>query len=363
MDCIVTLPTQLFYTTGIPVCLWFLTRDKTGNNLKHSGRDRRGETLFIDARRLGMMQTRTLRVLSDGSFGEDDLLPSCDIGRIVYAFRQWHGEAAPKWWNKNEHGHWKYQDVRGFCRSASLAEIAQNTFDLTPARYAGPGALTRRDQAGNGIARRVIARIRDLSEQVAEQLGCGPEIVTNGAVNRVPLGEVVDSVKEVIDRSAQPQTAFVLYSIPAYDAAQKVEHVLGGEIKSHKLRVPEHCILFSKLNPSTPRVWLVNKTPGDDRSICSTEFLVLRPKNPQLLWYLYGILRAPDFVHEAAAKATGSTGSRQRVRSTDVLAMHIEVPGPEVLAAFNRLCVPILNRTPRKAERCDLGVVRETAWP
>ena len=61
VDCIVALPAQLFFTTGIPVCLWFLTRDKTGKNLKHGGRDgRKGETLFIDARKLGTMQTRTL---------------------------------------------------------------------------------------------------------------------------------------------------------------------------------------------------------------------------------------------------------------------------------------------------------------
>ena len=61
VDCIVALPAQLFLTTGIPACLWFLTRDKTGRNLKQGGRDRKGETLFIDARKLGTMQTRTLR--------------------------------------------------------------------------------------------------------------------------------------------------------------------------------------------------------------------------------------------------------------------------------------------------------------
>ena len=61
VDCIVALPAQLFLTTGIPACLWFLTRDKTGKNLKHGGCDRTGETLFIDARKLGTMRTRTLR--------------------------------------------------------------------------------------------------------------------------------------------------------------------------------------------------------------------------------------------------------------------------------------------------------------
>ena len=73
VDCIVALPAQLFLTTGIPACLWFLTRDKTGRNLKHGERDRKGETLFIDARKLGTMQTRTLRVLTGGDDGESML--------------------------------------------------------------------------------------------------------------------------------------------------------------------------------------------------------------------------------------------------------------------------------------------------
>src|SRR4029079_15967102 len=104
VDCIVALPAQLFFTTGIPVCLWFLTRDKTGRNIRrgtpHRPGGRRGETLFIDARKLGTMQTRVLRVLTgieDAECvpGTSDPLPTTDIGRIVYAFRQWRGEPAP----------------------------------------------------------------------------------------------------------------------------------------------------------------------------------------------------------------------------------------------------------------------------
>ena len=107
VDCIVALPAQLFLTTGIPACLWFLTRDKTGRNLKHGGRDRKGETLFIDARKLGTMQTRTLRVLIGGDDGESMMADGMgdpnfdsDLGRIVYAFRQWRGEPAPDWWDE-----------------------------------------------------------------------------------------------------------------------------------------------------------------------------------------------------------------------------------------------------------------------
>ena len=152
VDAIVALPAQLFYTTGIPVCLWFLSRDKTGKNLPHKAphrpNGRKGETLFIDARKLGTMQTRTLRVLTGGdngattgSDGTGDPLPTSDIGRIVYAFRQWRGEPAPKWWDAKGHGEWSYRDIPGFCKAATLADIDKKGFVLTPGLYVGAEKL------------------------------------------------------------------------------------------------------------------------------------------------------------------------------------------------------------------------------
>jgi len=144
VECIVALPAQLFLTTGIPACLWFLTRDKTGRNLKHGGRNRQGETLFIDARKLGTMQTRTLRVLTGGNDGESMLADGMgdpnfdsDLGRIVYAFRQWRGEPAPSWWNEAQHGPWAYRDIAGFCKAETIAGIGKHGFVLTPGRYVG----------------------------------------------------------------------------------------------------------------------------------------------------------------------------------------------------------------------------------
>src|SRR5690606_16529470 len=82
VDCIVAMPTQLFLTTGIPVCLWFVTRDKSGKRLmKEQGRDRSGQTLFIDARHIGTLETRALRVLSGRD--EHPLPAESDIGRIA----------------------------------------------------------------------------------------------------------------------------------------------------------------------------------------------------------------------------------------------------------------------------------------
>ncbi len=108
VEVMVALPGQLFLNTQIPVCLWFLTNDKTSN-----GRDRRGETLFIDARQLGKMETRVLKVFTDE-----------DIAKIQEAVQSWKtGES--------------YEDVPGFCKSASLEEIQKNGFALTPGRYIG----------------------------------------------------------------------------------------------------------------------------------------------------------------------------------------------------------------------------------
>lgn len=144
VDAIVALPPQLFFTTGIPVCLWFITRDKTGRNLTSGGRNRRRETLFIDAASLGTMQTRNLRVLTGGDDGQTSLADGkgdpafdSDIGRIVYTFRRWRGEPPPDWWDEARHGPWVYGDIPGFCSGATIEDIARQGFVLSPGRYVG----------------------------------------------------------------------------------------------------------------------------------------------------------------------------------------------------------------------------------
>jgi len=172
VDCIVALPAQLFLTTGIPACLWFLTRDKTGKNLPKGGRDRSGETLFIDARKLGAMQTRTLRVLSGGDDGETllangmgDPNRDSDLGRIVYAFRKWRGEPAPEWWNEEEHGAWAYRDIPGFCKSAKIEGIAKHGFVLMPGRYVG---AEEQEDDGEPFAEKYPRLLAELEDCFAE---------------------------------------------------------------------------------------------------------------------------------------------------------------------------------------------------
>ncbi|SED72188.1 type I restriction-modification system subunit M [Bradyrhizobium erythrophlei] len=117
VDCMVALPGQLFYSTQIPVCLWFLARDRS-NGLVRSDklRDRRDEILFIDARKLGYMVDRTRKEFS-----------AADIARIARAYHAWRGESDAG----------DYRDEPGFCRSANLEEIKTHDYVLTPGRYVG----------------------------------------------------------------------------------------------------------------------------------------------------------------------------------------------------------------------------------
>ena len=112
VDCIVALPEKLFFNTGIPVCLWFLSKNRHGNG----HRAREGEVLFIDARQLGRMETRTLRVLDDG-----------DLARVVGTYHAWRSNEPAE----------PYDDVPGFCKAATLDQLAQHDFVLTPGRYVG----------------------------------------------------------------------------------------------------------------------------------------------------------------------------------------------------------------------------------
>jgi type I restriction enzyme M protein len=114
VDCMVALPGQLFFTTQIPVCLWFLARNKGNGKF----RDRRRQTLFIDARKLGRLVDRTHRELTDD-----------ELARIATAYHAWRGETAP--------GAGVYTDVPGFCKIASTEEIATHGYVLTPGRYVG----------------------------------------------------------------------------------------------------------------------------------------------------------------------------------------------------------------------------------
>ena len=140
VDCMIALPGQLFYTTPIPVCLWFLTRNKSNGRF----RDRRRQTLFVDARKMGFLVDRTHR----------ELLAE-EIARIAHTYHAWRGE--------KEAG--KYEEVPGFCKSATTEEIVTRGHALTPGRYVGAEEV---DDEGEPFGDRIKRLGVRLDEQFAE---------------------------------------------------------------------------------------------------------------------------------------------------------------------------------------------------
>jgi type I restriction enzyme M protein len=145
VDCMVALPGQLFYSTPIPACLWFLARDRKGG-VTPPRRDRRGEVLFIDARNLGQLVDRTHRELTDE-----------EIARIANTYHAWRtvGAGSPR----------PYEDVPGFCKSAALEEIRKHGHVLTPGRYVGAEALEDDGEPFEEKMKRLSATLREQMEE------------------------------------------------------------------------------------------------------------------------------------------------------------------------------------------------------
>ena len=152
VDCMVALPPQLFYSTQIPACLWFLARNK---NPGHGLGDRRGQVLFIDARTMGTMVERTRRELTDE-----------DIKRIATIYHAWRGEP--------EAG--VYADSPGFCKAATLEEIRRHGHVLTPGRYVGAAEQADDDEPFAEKMQRLTATLR---EQQTEALRLDAAIAAN----------------------------------------------------------------------------------------------------------------------------------------------------------------------------------------
>ena len=131
VDCMVALPGQLFFSTQIPVCLWFLTRNKNDGK----SRNRQGETLFIDARKMGYLEDRVHRSLTDE-----------DIAKIADTYHAWKSAHVGTIHELSLRAPQPYADVAGFCKSSTLKEIQEQGYVLTPGRYVGAAELEEDDE-------------------------------------------------------------------------------------------------------------------------------------------------------------------------------------------------------------------------
>ncbi len=179
VDCMVALPGQLFYSTQIPVCLWFLTRNKRGSSPSPRSRgegrgeghfrDRRGETLFIDARKMGTLVDRTHRELTDE-----------DLAKIAGTYHAWRGDKispsplagegplSPPLPQGEGRGEGEYKDIPGFCKSATLEEIRKHGHVLTPGRYVGAEAAEDDGEPFEEKMQRLAATLREQQAEAAK---------------------------------------------------------------------------------------------------------------------------------------------------------------------------------------------------
>jgi type I restriction enzyme M protein len=176
VDCMVALPGQLFYSTQIPVCLWFLARSKKNGPKNRHWRDRRGETLFIDARKLGTMADRTHRELLDA-----------DIAKIAGTYHAWRragaqvprrpgmaesgrGDVVGAGHARDSHGHDQvpYEDIPGFCKSATIDDIRKHGHVLTPGRYVGAEAAEDDGEPFEEKMKRLTATLREQQAEAAK---------------------------------------------------------------------------------------------------------------------------------------------------------------------------------------------------
>ncbi|MEO0107643.1 MAG: class I SAM-dependent DNA methyltransferase [candidate division WOR-3 bacterium] len=152
VDCMVALPGQLFYSTQIPVCLWFIARNKKNSKF----RNRQGETLFVDARKLGTMIDRVHRELTDD-----------DIHKIAETYHAWRGDKDCRV---------KYKDVPGFCKSATIDEIRAHGHVLTPGRYVG---VAPQEEDGEPFEEKMKRLVTQLREQQAEAEKLDADIIAS----------------------------------------------------------------------------------------------------------------------------------------------------------------------------------------
>jgi len=153
VDCMVALPGQLFYSTQIPVCLWFLAKNKAAD-AKRGFRDRRQQTLFIDARKLGTLIDRVHRELTDA-----------DLEKITTTYHAWRGDAAALKLKPSTSTQTAYANVSGFCYSAKTEDIKNHGYVLTPGRFVGAEEV---EDDGDPFEEKMPRLVAELHAQFAE---------------------------------------------------------------------------------------------------------------------------------------------------------------------------------------------------
>jgi type I restriction enzyme S subunit len=197
-----------------------------------------------------------------------------------------------------------------------------------------------------------------------------PDSFEDSGLGEIPKGWEVGRFKDTVEHPrdqenplSSPDALFHHFSIPAFDEGQSPKAEYGESIKSLKWRVPTGVVLLSKLNPEIERVWLVDVRPNE-RSVCSTEFLVLSARPPFTRASVYCLARSPFFRQQIEALVTGTSKSHQRAQVDSILNIAVVIPPSRIVAAFDHSADSLLTRTHEcRRESRTLAALRDTLLP
>ena len=177
------------------------------------------------------------------------------------------------------------------------------------------------------------------------------------------VGELATLNRDSLNPGAFPEETFDHYSIPAFDKGQTPKPETGDTIKSNKFIVPPNCVMVSKLNPRIPRIWLPDLR-GPNRAVSSTEFLIATPKPGSSREFLYCLFKDETFANLFTTMVTGTSGSHQRVKPDNLLAMDTVIPPQSLISSFTEASAPLFQRINHNiAESRTLAALRDALLP
>ncbi|MFG6429462.1 restriction endonuclease subunit S [Roseateles sp. LYH14W] len=245
-------------------------------------------------------------------------------------------------------------DLGAYDVGSSNPTLNRNHVHLLPARVPRPAAQQAIADLLAGLDDKVdlLRRQNRTLETMAETLF--RQWFLEGAEDHwteYSVGDFADHLKRGVQPGDQPAAAFLHFSLPAFDAGQRAVVEPGSQILSNKFEVPEGVLLVSKLNPRVSRVWPIDTLPEGPQAICSTEFQVLKPKKQAWFGYLYGLLTSSAARDALMMAASGTSGSHQRVRPEDILAIKTTLPSLDLAEQFSSWSEPVLSKRQRNIEQ------------
>lgn len=229
-------------------------------------------------------------------------------------------------------------------QNRTLEAIAQALFKRWFVEFAFPDANGRPYKSSGGVMQpSALGEI-----PVGWEVGC--------------IGDFVEHKKDGINPGDQPDKQFFHFSIPNFDDGQAAKPELGSTILSNKYLVVQDSILVSKLNPRFPRIWPVFGIPGE-RSVCSTEFQVLSPVEGAF-GFVLRLLKSPLVASEMVSRASGTSGSHQRINPDDLFSIEVIKPAKNVIERFHLTVLDGIRKSQANLEQNRvLGEVRDTLLP